>query len=218
MKKLYTDEELFQCKSRDYLPYECEYCTKTFYKQKKRINTGHINLDYCCKLCKSLGEGTKQKVICAECGKYFIKKSSEIRKGHQNNFCSRSCSITYNNTHKTTGTRRSKLEIYIEKQLIITYPGLEFHFNKKDSIGSELDIYIPSLRLAFELNGIFHYEPIYGDEKLNKIQINDKNKIIECYNKGIDLYIIDTSSQKYFKEMTSQKFLDIIIGIVNRKK
>ena len=87
----------------------------------------------------------------------------------KNNFCSRSCSATFNNKNKTYGTRRSKLEVFLEKELIKLYPDLLFHFNRKDTINSELDIYIPSLKLAFELNGIFHYEPIYGDNKLSPL-------------------------------------------------
>lgn len=72
------------------------------------------------------------------------------------------------------------------------------------------------MKLAFELNGIFHYEPIFGNEKLNKIQKNDNNKFFKCQEKNISLCIIDTSSQKYFKEQTSKKFLDIITNIINQ--
>ena len=39
--------------------------------------------------------------------------------------------------------------------------------------------------------------------------------MIECYKRQIDLCIIDTSSQKYFKERTSKKFLDIITNIID---
>ena len=81
----------------------------------------------------------------------------------------------------------------------------------------ELDIYIPSLKLAFELNGIYHYEPIHGSDKLNKIQNNDNRKFQACAEQGISLCIIDTSSQSYFKENTSEKFLKIIINIINSK-
>jgi len=92
---------------------------------------------------------------------------------------------------------------------------LEIHFNRKDAIGSELDIYIPSLRLAFELNGIFHYEPIYGQSKLDQVQNNDVSKSKLCHEAQIDLCVIDTSHQKYFKPKTSQIFLDIVVSIVN---
>ena len=116
--------------------------------------------------------------------------------------------------HKTKGTRVSKLETYIQKQLLDIYPSLTFLFNDKTAINSELDIYIPSLKLAFELNGIFHYEPVFGENKLQKIQENDENKFQKCINNNISLCVIDTSSQKYFKEHSSQKFLNIIIEVI----
>ena len=73
------------------------------------------------------------------------------------------------------------------------------------------------MKLAFELNGIFHYEPIFGNDKLNRTRKNDNNKFLKCQEQNINLCIIDTSSQKYFKERTSKKFLDIITNIINQK-
>jgi len=142
---------------------------------------------------------------------------SQIKKSKLN-FCCQSCAATYNNTHKTKGTRISKLEVWLSKQLQQLYPNLEFQFNQKEAINSELDIYIPSLRLAFELNGIFHYEPIYGSEKLSSTQNNDNRKYQACIEQGIELCIIDTSHQTYFKEQTSLKFLNIIQNIINLKR
>ena len=84
-------------------------------------------------------------------------------------------------------------------------------------IDAELDIYIPSLNLAFELNGIFHYEPIFGEKKLNSTKNNDKRKFQACLEKNIELCIIDTSTQKYFKENTSKIYLDIILKITDNK-
>jgi alpha-amylase/alpha-mannosidase (GH57 family) len=95
------------------------------------------------------------------------------------------------------------------------YPDLEIHFNHKDIINSELDIYIPSLKIAFELNGIFHYEIIYSSDQLTKIQNNDNRKYQACIDKGISLCVIDTSKQKQFKEKTSKIYLDIITSIIN---
>mgnify|MGYP003658068441 CR=1 FL=1 len=93
---------------------------------------------------------------------------------------------------------------------------MDIHFNRKDTIGSELDIYIPSINLAIEINGIFHYKPIYGIDKLQKIVENDKYKVSTCYEKEIKLHIIDTSKQTYVVPKTSKIYLDMIKNIIDK--
>jgi len=173
---------------------------------------------FCSKECryKSLNFKWPQTVTCLNCNKEFKKLGSQIKKS-PNHFCTKSCAATYNNTHKTKGNRKSKLEYFLEDRLIKFYPDLEFHFNRKDAINSELDIYIPSLNLAFELNGIFHYEPIYGEDKLNQIQNNDNRKFQACLEKKIELCIIDTSKLGYFKESNALPYLKIVQDIIDRK-
>lgn len=218
MKPLYSDQEYLNANSTDKLPCECYYCKSTFLVCKKQITSElkkpRNKVKFCSQECLNNTKRTKQTVVCKNCNTVFLKKPSKINK---NNFCSKSCSVSYNNTHKTYGTRRSKLEIWIQDQLTKMYPNTEIHYNQKTAINSELDIYIPSLNLAFELNGIFHYEPIYGIDKLNQIKINDISKTKACHDQKIDLCIIDTSTQTYVKPKTSQKFLDIIINIVNER-
>jgi hypothetical protein len=146
-----------------------------------------------------------------------IQKSLLLgRKG--NVFCGKSCAASYNNTHKTHGNRRSKLEIYLEEKFPALYPSLEFHFNRKDAINSELDIFIPSLKLAFELNGIYHYEPIHGKDKLESIQNNDNRKFQACLERDIELCIIDASKLTYFKESNAVPYLNIIRKVIDQKK
>ena len=89
------------------------------------------------------------------------------------------------------------------------------YVKSKEEINSELDIFIPKYKLAFELNGIFHYEPIFGSRKLEQTQNNDKNKFQLCQENKISLCVIDTSSLKYFKEQNAEKYLDIIKNIIN---
>lgn len=132
-------------------------------------------------------------------------------------FCSGSCSATYWNQHKTWGSNRSKLEKWIEEQFANLYPNLEIHYNRTDAINAKLDIYIPSLKLAFELNGIFYYEPIFGKDRLDKTQTNDGRKFQACLEKKIELCVIDTSSVKYFKHQNVIPFLNIITKIINLK-
>ena len=220
MKTLYTQKEFNSSNSTDKLPCKCYFCNKTFYIKKGYIkheiksNKGEVK--YCSKTCKTEDRKTIQTINCTNCNKQFEKLPNQIKKS-KNHFCSHSCNASYNNKHKSHGTRRSKIEVWLEEQLIQLYPNLPIDFNKKSAIDSELDIYIPSLNIAIELNGIFHYEPIYGVDKLNKIQENDISKSKACHDAKIDLCTIDTSGQKYFKESTSKKYIDIINNIIKER-
>jgi len=222
MIRLFTDED-YELNVMKLLPFKCSICGDIFHLQR-RYYTYYLKHDskstfkYCSKSCSDIGLYTRKKINCNNCGKEFMKEIKEIKKSKSgNHFCSKSCAATYNNTHKKHGTRKSKLENWLEIQLIESYPELEIHFNRKDTINSELDIYIPTLKLAFELNGLFHYEPIFGNDKLQKIQNNDNRKFQACLEQGIELCIIDSSQQKYFKEQTSKKYLDVIINLINVK-
>jgi hypothetical protein len=224
MKPLYTNSQYLNSKSTDRLPCQCYKCEKTFYEKKKNItfelNHHRGRVKFCSQYCNNLFNNTKISPVvkCSNCEKEFEKSPAQIKQSKSgNHFCSRSCSATYNNKHKTHGTRRSKLEVWLERQLPILYPDLEIHYNQKDAINSELDIYIPSLNLAFELNGIFHYEPIFGDDKLKQVQNNDQRKFQACLENNIELVIIDSSGLKYFKPKNAQKYLNIIKEIINNK-
>ena len=223
MKPKYSLTEFDNAKSTDKLPCECYQCGNDFLTEKRYINqvlTGNKpnKCRYCSYSCKFkfMHNSPPLEIKCTNCETIFFRQQSEIKKTKKgNSFCSRSCATTYNNKNKTHGTRRSKLEAYIEEQLSLLYPNLEILYNCKDAVGSELDIYIPTLNIAFELNGVFHYEPIYGIDKLERTQSNDNNKFKLCIEHKINLCVIDTSGQTYFKPSTSQKYLDIITNIIN---
>lgn len=219
MKPLYTPLKFKQSKSRDNLPLECECCHKTFYAVKSQIQkvlagNSSISFKYCGRKCSGQSIKNGKDYPCAQCKKLVYKTPREIKRSKSNNvFCSSSCAATYNNTHKTKGYRRSKLEHWIESQLSRKYPNLHVCYNKTNAIGMELDVYIPSLQVAFELNGIFHYEEIYGN--LTQIQKNDRQKFQLCITEQINLCVIDVSSQIRFTPKSSQKFLNIITDIID---
>lgn len=227
---MFTEEQLMNAKSSDKMPFTCEICSQTFYALKKHVlrarkATPKKKLSFCTQQCAGLAKrygpnplNHRVQTTCGQCSKPIEVRACHKRKSKSGlNFCSMSCAGCYNQTHKTTSTRRSKLEIWLENKLIAQYPTIEFVFNGKETINSELDIYIPEFKLAFELNGIFHYEPIYGPEKLISIQNNDHRKFQACYEAGISLAIIDVSSMKNFKEKQAQQYLDIIIGLISEK-
>lgn len=198
-----------------FIEIECKHCKNTFKKQKSTIKFRKGT--YCSKQCFYKHISSPPILSnCKNCQKEIKKLNKDVKR-YKNIFCSLSCSASYNHKHKKYGCRRSKLEIWIEQNLKEHYPMLNILYNNIEVINAELDIYIPSLKLAFELNGIFHYEPIYGEEKLNKTQINDKRKFQACLEQQIELCIIDTSMAKKFKPERDKKYLEIIFSIIDNK-
>lgn len=220
MKLITPLHQLSELKSSDVASLECCRCNKVFTKTVKRVREvlrGYkdATAEFCSNSCKSAAQNRGLQCTCATCGESITRTERE-KKTVKNSFCSKSCAATFNNSRKTKGTRRSKLEAWIESQLQLRCPKLRVEYNKKSAINSELDIYFPDLRLAFELNGIFHYEPIYGPEKLAKIVNNDSRKFQACAERKIALCVIDTSGLKYFKPDKAEKYLNIILEIVAR--
>lgn len=210
-------------KSRQDLTLTCHVCDKNFVIKKHQLQSKASKgcQELCCSYtCAISCYSAKYNTIepCGQCGNPTRRSNKEQKKSKSGKvFCSHACSCLYSNAHKTTGTRRSKLEVWLEQQLTVLYPNLPIQFNMKDTIQSELDIYIPSMKLAFELNGVFHYEPIYGADKLLSITNNDTRKFQACLEQRIELCIIDTSKQKRFTEKSSQQFLAIIQNIISQK-
>ena len=217
-----TQQEFDNLKTTEKVPLHCPVCNKDFSRTKKRLlenNKKGLVLKYCSNACQKFlktQEVTKE-CSCLNCFKTIFKKGWELRKS-KNTFCSKTCATTYNNKNKTHGTRRSKLEKYLEKQFAFLYPDLEILYANKQVIGAELDIYIPSLKLAFEIQGIFHYKPIYGQAKLESIQKNDLEKIKKCKESNINLIHIDVSKQSKVNPNTSNEYLKEICNIIESNR
>lgn len=195
----------------------CAQCGTTLIRQRSRLQRS--NGQFCSINCKRLYQTNKIDTTCGCCGKPLSKPQNKINDSKSGLiFCNKTCAGIYNAAHKTHGYNRTKLEVWLEIQLSILYPSLEIQYNHTNTINSELDIYIPSLKLAFELNGIFHYEPIFGVEKLKYIQNNDSRKMQACLERGIEFCSIDNSGMKYFTDAKAKVYLDIIVNIINEKK
>lgn len=197
--KKYNNSQSFNAHKRSHTSYKHmgEKCCSLLTRKVVCV----INLDKHEKIYKS------KKIICIECKKIGYGK-------YKKKFCSQSCSAVHSNKNKKFGVRRSKIEKYIEKNLKKQYSHIKFLFNKKLN-GSEMDIFIPELNLAFEINGIVHYKPIYGEEKFKRIKLNDKLKLKICKKNNIELKIVNVSKQVKFNEEKSKKYLNKIYKIIN---
>jgi uncharacterized C2H2 Zn-finger protein len=207
--------------SREMVSLECPQCHKVFSKVKHDIQSKlgpHNNRDTICCSRKCLYESriTKQIVNCLQCGKIFIRHLNQIKKVSKH-FCSSHCLGVYHNAHKTTGSRRSKLEKWLEERIQELFPNVEVIFNGTKAIKAELDIYLPAIKLAFELDGIFHFKPIFGEAKFLATQRTDLYKIKTCLEKDIQLVKIDVSSMKQFTPEASMKYLLQIQSLIDEK-
>lgn len=218
MKILINSEQLQNALCKEPIPLECEHCGNIFYQPKNRIlavlkgNSMKNKHKYCSTSCVSKSQMIQHIVNCNNCGKEVSVQNKEFLKS-TNHFCCRSCAVTYNNTHKTQGIRRSKLEKYLEEQIELNYPELKCLYNSKELINSELDFYFPTLKFAIELNGIFHYEPIYGQEKFKRIQNNDKQKLLACEKLGVELCIVN-SNVKHVNDKKKIEFWNMVNEII----
>lgn len=177
----------------------CKCCSNIFeYKTKKAL--------YCSSRCKS-NSRRKYEHTCIGCNVVFLNTQKDAK------YCSNSCkSINLklsSYAHKAGGKSRSQIELFVEEKLVKDFPNIKFIFNDKETIGSELDVYIPELKMAIEINGIVHYEPIYGQEKLTKVQNKDKQKMINCYNLGIELIVIPLGKKGLSKKQTEEIYNEI---------
>ena len=148
----------------------------------------------------------KPKIFCKNC-------NTELKGKWAKNFCSRSCSTSYNNKKRNYGYRRSKLEEHIE-EVVKEKSNKTVLFNDKSVIGSELDIFVPELKLAIEIQGVFHYRPIFGEDKFNQIKYNDNEKRRKCEELGIRLVEIDTREQQQFSVESSKKYVDTVLELI----
>jgi very-short-patch-repair endonuclease len=123
----------------------------------------------------------------------------------------------YHNANKTFGSQRSKLEEWLELKLLELFPDMDFIFNGREAIKAELDIYIPTIKLAFELDGIFHYKPIFGIKKFTATQNKDHKKEELCIEKGIQLIRLNVSIMKKFTPENGIIFLDMIKNHIKEK-
>ena len=126
----------------------------------------------------------------------MVKIRSEYER-HTNLFCSHSCSATFNNRLRKSA-RRSKIEIEFFDRLQSAFPSIEMLPNDRTMLdGMEVDIAIPSLQMAIEWNGLVHFSPIWGEEKLVDVQNRDRRRIELASRKDINLIVIcDDRSNK----------------------
>lgn len=223
MAPYYSDTDEFRLyianfKNKHQVPLTCPHCQQSFTTTKANIVRKLAPSDtrkniFCSSQCQINRRFTQITTKCDYCQASIFKYPNQLKRSKLH-FCNSSCAAKYNNSHKKHGTRRSKLESYLEQQMRTMWPNLKITTNGKEAIGSELDFYFPQLRLAIELNGIFHYEPIYGQDKLDRIVENDRQKSIRCTENGIEFCVINASSCTHLNQKAKDTYWKIVQDII----
>lgn len=192
--------------------YKCTVCHKEFILKHE-----HNKQEQCCSIkCWNVLKGTRIQTKCAEC-ELEITIPLRRYKEYTKHFCSSSCCGKFSTANKINGIKRSKFEVFLETEIRKTFPNLLTLPSDRTAIHSELDFYFPTINLGIEINGIFHYEPIFGKETLDRIQNNDNRKMQACLEKGIELIIIDSSSMTSRLDKKMKLLIKDILDIITSK-
>ena len=194
-----TLEVIKHLKSKDTVIVDCEQCSCQFKREvgKIRENISKGSSTFCSLKCFYANRVTSSKVPCLYCGNDVIKKKGKTT----NTFCNSSCFAFYNNKHRTKGNRRSRAEEFLENLIKREFPNHKMQTNVRDIIpdGLEVDILLPELNIAIELNGPIHYFPIHGQEYLEKMTDRDIRKQVYLQKAGYNLIVLNISELRYWK-------------------
>lgn len=151
-------------------------------------------------------------VLCRNCGKETKNKK----------YCSRECYMTYKFQHQRK--HRSKFERSLLEKIKQDFSCLCVVSNDRRVLPLlELDIYVPALGIAFEINGIQHYQFVPRFHRTMRgflrQKVRDEKKQTLCQEKGIKLVSVPNLkkfSEKYVSEVYEETVKPILEeGLLN---
>ena len=156
---------------------------------------------------KTLTPGSTKKMCSKKCSDYYKK--------HRKDFLSEETidrlSLAGRKSVDIQGERqRSKNEIYFCELCEQHFKNVKH--NARIFNGWDADVVIEDIKYAVMWNGVWHYQKVYKDYRLDLVEIRDKKKIIEIENCGYIPYIIKDlgGEDKKFVENEFEKFLKYI--------
>jgi len=149
----------------------------------------------------------KQREVAEEMWKNMTKEEQEVR-----------LSKAYKAIREAS-KHGSKLEKFLLKGLIKANYKPSFHVEHKLANQKlEIDILIPSLKLAIEIDGPSHFEPIWGEENLKRNKKSDKQKSGLLLGAGFKLIRVKhagETSQKFYRDILA-KLIDAVQSVQNK--
>lgn len=114
----------------------------------------------------------------------------------------------FTNNDQTVCSRCSKKESHGERRIreFLSENKIDFEQEKRfqdcrDKKALPFDFYLPSKNICIEFDGIYHYQPIRGDEHFLITQMHDKIKNKYCDDNGIKLIRIPYTAKNKIREI-----------------
>lgn len=184
--ELPTDHDEQKCRN-------CGCAVKPTAAQRWKLKKGLIPGIYCSRSCKAAASKRRLTEKCAVCGKDTTRLMSQVRKSKSGKiFCSPECGTIWSNWKGPKFNATSILEREIGEKLKADFPDIEIELGNRTVLDSSVDIWIPGAKVAIEINGPHHYQPLRGSIKsyINTIK-NDLRKIRQAQEAGITMYVLD---------------------------
>lgn len=114
----------------------------------------------------------------------------------------------------------SKLERYLLQNL--SKHGFNAAFHQERSLSGtklQIDMMIPDMGIAMEINGLSHYQPIWGDKSFNRTKNADNTKQAILLNHGFTMINIKhtkAGSNKRF-QLILKELVDLLTKIKNKE-
>lgn len=112
----------------------------------------------------------------------------------------------------------SKLELYLLDKLL--QDGYRVDFHKEQTLSNtklQIDLFLPKLNVAIEVDGLSHFEPVWGSETLKRNQKYDNKKTGLILGRGLVLVRI-----KQFKDFSKARgdviYQDLLSVLKNIEK
>lgn len=122
-----------------------------------------------------------------------------------------------NKAVRETSKTGSKLEKYIHKQLLSDGYKVEFH--KEQVLVNtrlQIDLFVPSINLAIEVDGPSHFQPVWGEQSLSRNKSYDSKKEGLILGRGWNLVRI-VQTKDYSDSRASLTYQSLIDTIKNNE-
>lgn len=121
-----------------------------------------------------------------------------------------------NSAVRASGSTGSKLELFLFQELLSN--GYETEFHKEQTLLNtklQIDLYLPRIAVAIEVDGPSHHQPVWGDDSLARSQKYDNKKNGLILGKGLVLIRIKQTKDfsKSRGHIVLDKLLDTLRGI-----